>query len=158
MNPEPHQSFQNLIDELLVAGRSTQTDPLLTKHLRTCQECEHYLQVNKRVIAALGEFQFNVELSPRRSVLFAANVRTMPALPGNLNRKRLAQICCVAFALFLLGSLVDVGAGRLLEALFQSQDLHIRQSILGFWVLPSFFILFLFPMLPLLTQREERIA
>ena len=158
MNPEPHQSFQNLIDELLVAGRFTQTDPLLTEHLRTCQECEHYLHVNERVIATLGEFNFNVDSSPQKTVLSSVSVDTKRALPGKLGRDRLAQVCCAAFGLFLLGSMFDIGAGRLLEALFQSRDLHVRQGIVGFWVVPSFFILFLFPMLPLLTQREERTA
>lgn len=158
MNPEPHQSFQTVIDELLVAGCSIQTNPLLTEHLQTCQECERYLHLNKRVIAALGEFQFNLDLPPQKTVVSSASVPTIRALPGKLDRNRLAEVCCVAFGLFLLGSMVDIGAGRLLEALFQSRDLHFRQGIVEFWVVPSFFILFLFPMLPLLTQREERIA
>lgn len=158
MNPEPHQSFQSRMDELLVAGYSTQTDPLLTEHLRVCRECERYLNVNKRVIAALGEFQFHVDTLPQKTVLSSVSMRGRRTLPGNLNRKQLARVCYVAFGLFLLGSMFDIGAGRLLEALFQSRGLHFRQSIVSFWVVPSFFILFLFPLLPLLMQREERIA
>ena len=158
MNPEPHQSFQYRMDELLVAGSSTQTDPLLTEHLRTCQQCERYLNVNKRVIAALGNFHFAVDAPAQRTALSSVSVHTMRALPGNLNCKQLVFVCSVAFGLFLLGSVFDIGAGRLLEALFQSRDFHFLQSIVGFWIVPSFLLLFLFPMLPLLTQREERAA
>ena len=157
MIADPHQEFQTLIDELLVGGAS-RPDTLLEEHLRTCPQCAEYFQVNMRVVAALGQFTFGVDPALQKKVLCAVGLGSRPAWHENLDRRRLTQVCFLAFALFLGGSFLDMGVGRLIEPLFQTWHVHLRQDLLNFWVLPSFLIVLAFPLLPLLAQHEERIA
>ncbi len=129
-------------------------DALLADHLRTCPQCEHYLQINKRVIAALAEFSFDVDPSLQTRVVQAVCLRARQCQTENLNRRRLAQVCGFALILVLLGSVLDIAAGRLVEPLFSAQHLHLQQNIVSFWILPSCFVLLLFPLLPLLTRQR----
>jgi len=59
------------------------------------------------------------------------------------------------------GSFVDLQFGRLIASVFDIQRTHVQQGLLAFWIVPSLFVLLLFPLLPLLskvgTHREERI-
>ena len=155
MIADPHQEFRTLIDELLVEG-GARPDSLLEQHLRTCPQCAAYLRVNTRVVAALGQFTFGVDPALQMKVLRAVRMGSRPAWYETLDRRRLTQACFLAFALFLGGSFLDMGVGRLIEPLFQTWHVHLRQDLLNFWVLPSFFIVLAFPLLPLLAQHEER--
>ena len=157
MIADPHQEFQTLIDELVVGGAS-RPDILLEEHLRTCPQCAEYFQVNMRVVAALGQFTFGVDPALQKKVLHAARLGSRPAWYQTLDRRQLTQVCFFAFALFLGGSFLDMGVGRLIEPLFQTWHVHLRRDLLNFWVLPSFLIVLAFPLLPLLAQHEERIA
>lgn len=155
MTADPHQEFRTLIDELLVGGAAL-PDPLLEQHLRTCPQCAAYWQVNMRVVAALGQFTFGVDPALRKKVLYAIGLDFRPAWYQTLGPRQLTQVCFFAFALFLAGSFLDMSVGRLIEPLFQTWHLHLRQDLLNFWILPSFLIVLAFPLLPLLAQHEER--
>jgi hypothetical protein len=58
------------------------------------------------------------------------------------------------------GSFVDLQFGGLIASVFDIQRTLVRQELLAFWIVPSLFLLLLFPLLPLLskaaTRREER--
>lgn len=158
MNAEAHQHFQRRIDEILVAGESLQSHPLLEQHLRTCSECEQYLNHSRKVISALGAFTFDVDPWLEAKVFHAIGLRTRQDQPRLLNRRLLFQVCCLAVVFILLGSVLDLWAARLFEPLVSTSQGHLQQNILDFWVAPSSLLLLVFPMLPLLTRQRGRIA
>ena len=160
MNIDHHESFQHMIDESLAGAISAEREQSLREHLDTCAPCQEYLSASNRVIAGLGGFSFEVDPSHNARVLaflWRPAQRVQSAQP---RRRRWALISVAAVVLTMGGSFVDLQFGDLIASVFDIQRAQVQQGLLAFWIVPSLFVLLLFPLLPLLskagTHREER--
>ena len=158
MTSDMHHLCREMIDNTLVAGSSVEDDPLLREHLRTCLPCQEYLEAGTRVLAGLGGFSFTVDPSLETTVLHALEMRAHQLTAASLDRKRLAWACAIAVLFAVAGSLLDLRCGDLLASLLHLRTLEVRQSLLTFWVIPSLLPVLLFPLLPVLAGRKERMA
>jgi predicted anti-sigma-YlaC factor YlaD len=146
-----------MIDEALVAGISASPQPLLNEHLQSCAQCRDYLETSTRVIASLGGFSFEVDPILQAKVSDALALRAQRAESAQFSPDRLVIICVLAVALTIAGSFFDLHCGGLLASVLDLHHAHLRQDLLAFWIIPSVCLLFLFPLLPLLSRRKERI-
>lgn len=157
MISDRHELYRNMIDQALVAGTSASPQPLLNEHLQSCAQCREYLDTSTRVIASLGGFSFEVDPSLQAKVFDAIAQRArQPDFP-RFSPDRLALICILAVALTVIGSFFDLQFGGLLASVLDLHRAQLRQGLLTFWIIPSLCLLLLFPLLPLLSHRKERI-
>lgn len=157
MISDRHEPFRNMIDEALVAGTSAPANPPLHEHLQSCAECREYLETSSRVIASLGSFSFEVDPTLQARVVDTLTLRTQHTDPAQFNPNRLGLICVLAVALTIIGSFFDLRFGGLLASILDLHRAHLHQGLMAFWIVPSVCLLFVFPMLPLLSRRKERI-
>ena len=159
MNTELHESFQRLIDESLAGAISAEREQSLREHLDTCAPCQEYRSASNRVIAGLGGFSFEVDPTLNARVLVSLRLPAQQVQAAQPGRRRWALISLAAVLLTMGGSFVDLKFGSLIAAVFDIQRMQVRQGLLAFWIVPSLFVLLLFPLLPLLskagTRREE---
>jgi len=159
MNTDHHESFQHLIDESLADCISAEREQSLREHLDTCVPCQEYLSASNRVIASLGGFSFEVNPTLNARVLASLRLPAQQVQAAQPGRRRWALISLAAVLLTMGGSFVDLKFGSLIAAVFDIQRMQVRQGLLAFWIVPSLFVLLLFPLLPLLskagTRREE---
>ena len=159
MNIDHHESFQHLIDESLAGAISAEREQSLREHLGTCAPCQEYLSASNRVIAGLGGFSFEVDPTLNARVLVSLRLPAQQVQAAQPGRRRWALISLAAVLLTMGGSFVDLKFGSLIAAVFDIQRMQVRQGLLAFWIVPSLFVLLLFPLLPLLskagTRREE---
>jgi hypothetical protein len=159
MNTDHHESFQHMIDESLAGGISAEREQSLREHLDTCAPCQEYLSASNRVIAGLGGFSFEVDPTLNARVLVSLRLPAQQVQAAQPGRRRWALISLAAVLLTMGGSFVDLKFGSLIAAVFDIQRMQVRQGLLAFWIVPSLFVLLLFPLLPLLskagTRREE---
>jgi hypothetical protein len=69
----------------------------------------------------------------------------------------MAWICITALLLSAAGSFIDLQFGGLIASVLDMHRTQMRHGLLTFWILPSFCFLLLFPILPLLSHRKERV-
>ena len=159
MNTDHHESFQHMIDESLAGGISAEREQSLREHLDTCAPCQEYLSASNRVIAGLGGFSFEVDPTLNARVLASLRLPAQQVQAAQPGRRRWALISLAAVLLTMGGSFVDLKFGSLIASVFDIQRMQVRQGLLAFWIVPSLFVLLLFPLLPLLskagTRREE---
>jgi hypothetical protein len=159
MNTDHHESFQHMIDESLGGGISEEREQSLREHLDTCAPCQEYLSASNRVIAGLGGFSFEVDPTLNARVLASLRLPAQQVQAAQPGRRRWALISLTAVLLTMGGSFVDLKFGGLIASVFDIQRMQVRQGLLAFWIVPSLFVLLLFPLLPLLskagTRREE---
>jgi len=159
MNIDHHESFQHMIDESLAGAISAEREQSLREHLGTCAPCQEYLSASNRVIAGLGGFSFEVDPTLNARVLVSLRLPAQQVQAAQPGRRRWALISLAAVLLTMGGSFVDLKFGSLIAAVFDIQRMQVRQGLLAFWIVPSLFVLLLFPLLPLLskagTRREE---
>ena len=158
MTSDRHEVFQRMIDEALAAGAPIPDEQSLRDHLRSCSECQEYLNSGTRVIASLGGFSFEVDPALQSKVFESISERVQQVQAAPFNRGRWALICTLALALTIAGSFLDLQFGSLLASFFDIQSMHVRQGLFAFWIAPSICLLLLFPMFPLLSaaKRNER--
>ena len=53
--------------------------------------------------------------------------------------------------LTVVGSVVDLRVGHMAAAALDLRPLMVRESLMALWIVPSFCLLLLFPLLPLLA-------
>ncbi|HEY5381310.1 MAG TPA: hypothetical protein VIJ65_03585 [Acidobacteriaceae bacterium] len=157
MISDRHELFRSMIDEALVAGTSVSPQPLLNEHLQSCAPCREYLDASTRVISSLGGFSFEVDPSLQAKVFDALALRAQQPEPAQFSPNRLVMICILAAALTVAGSFFDLKFGSLLASVLDLHYAQLRQGLLTFWIIPSLCLLLLFPLLPLLSRRKERI-
>jgi Putative zinc-finger len=159
MITDNHESFQHMVDESLAGGISAEREQSLREHLDTCAPCQEYLSASNRVIAGLGGFSFEVDPTLNARVLASLRLPAQQVQAAQPGRRRWALISLAAVLLTMGGSFVDLKFGSLIAAVFDIQRMQVRQGFLAFWIVPSLFVLLLFPLLPLLskagTRREE---
>jgi len=157
MTSDRHEVFRNMIDEALVAGTSASAQPVLNEHLQTCAQCREYLDATTRAIASLGGFSFELDPSLQARVADAITLRAQQLHPAQFTANRLTLICILAIALTVAGSFFDLKFGGLLASALDLHGEQLQHGLLAFWIIPSICLLFLFPLLPLLSRRKERI-
>ena len=159
MNIHDHESFQHMIDESLAGGIAGEREQSLREHLDTCTPCQEYLSANNRVIAGLDGFSFDVDPNLNARVFASLRLRAQQIQAAQPGRRRWALISVAAVVLTMGGSFVDLQFGGLIASVFDIQRMQVREGLLAFWIVPSLFVLLLFPLLPLLskagTRREE---
>ena len=157
MKSDDHESFQRKIDETLAGGIAVGEEVPLREHLASCPQCQEYLAAGSRVIAGLGGFSFDVDPTQQEQVCAAISLRAQQIESGQPSRRRTAWICVIAVLLSVAGSFIDLQFGGLIASVLDMHQPQLRHGLLTFWILPSFGFLLLFPILPLLSHRKERV-
>ena len=157
MNADPHELYRKMIDGMLAAGTPIQQEAGLSEHIQSCRPCQEYFDASTRVITALGDFSFDMEPSLQEDVLNALQLRSRQLKPAPFSHRRLVFASALAVLFTLIGSLVDVRVGDAIAAL-RVHGLALRDDLLTFWIVSSMIPLLLFPLLPLLGRRNERMA
>ncbi len=158
MRSDDHESFQRRIDETLAGEIAGGEEESLREHLASCPQCQEYLAAGTRVIAGLGGFSFDVDPALQEKVCAAINSRAQQIERGQpFTWRRMAWICITAVLLSVAGSFIDLRFGGLIAAVLDMHQTQLRHGLLTFWILPSFCFLLLFPILPLLSHRKERV-
>jgi hypothetical protein len=157
MNADRHEIFQLMIDKTLAGEVSLQEGNSLREHLQTCAQCQEYLSANTRVIASLGGFSFDVNPELNGKVCASLKLRARQLEVQQPNRQRLAWICLLALTLTAVGTFIDLQFGKVVAVFLGVQPMHMRHELISYWIGPSFWLLLLFPMLPvLLTPGKNR--
>ena len=157
MRSDEHESFRRRIDETLAGEIAPGEEESLRGHLQSCTQCQEYLAAGNRVIAGLGGFSFDVDPALQEKVCAAISLRAQQIQSTKPSGRQLAWIFMVALMLSAAGSLIDLQFGGLIASVLDMQRTQIRQGLVFFWILPSFCLLLLFPILPLLSARKERV-
>jgi hypothetical protein len=157
MRSDDHESFQRRIDETLAGELAVGEEESLREHLRSCGQCQEYFAAGTRVIAGLGGFSFEVDPALQEKVCASISLRAQQIESGQPSRRRMALICITALLLSAAGSFIDLQFGGLIASVLDMQRTQMRHGLVAFWILPSFCFLLLFPILPLLSHRKERV-
>jgi hypothetical protein len=157
MRSDDHESFQRRIDETLADDVAVREEESLREHLQSCTQCQEYLAASTRVIAGLGGFSFDVDPALHEKVCAAISLRAQQLESWQPSRRRIAWICMTALLLSAAGSFIDLQFGGLIASVLDMQRTQMRHGLVTFWILPSFCFLLLFPLLPLLSHRKERV-
>jgi anti-sigma factor RsiW len=158
MTSDNHESFQRRIDETLAGEIAVGEEESLREHLASCPQCQEYLAAGTRVIAGLGGFSFDVDPALQERVCASISLRAQQIEGGQPSRRRMAWIFITAVLLSVAGSFIDLQFGGLIASVLDMHPTQMSHRLLTFWILPSFCFLLLFPILPLLSHRKERVS
>jgi hypothetical protein len=150
MRAEGHERFEQMIDRSLTGAGSPEEERSLGEHVGACAACQEYLSASRRAIAGLKGFSF--EAGPALNAKVAAAIRLRAEQMEA--RRRWMRLSVVALVLTVLGTVVDLRVGHLAAAFFDLRPMEVRQGLLALWIAPSFGLLLLFPMLPLLAAKR----
>jgi len=156
MQSDRHQEVCRIIDQSLVSTASIAEAQLLREHLLTCADCNAYLEANRRTIATLGGFAFEVDPGLQGKVLAALTLRA-----EELDRRhKLSQPtwwhCLVAVLLTVAGSFGASDAGRAVSAAFHIAPKEMGTGLMAFWIVPSVFFCLLFLVLPFTGRINKK--
>jgi hypothetical protein len=158
MGSDRHESFQQMIDEMLAGP--VQEEQSLREHLQACGPCQEYLAASNRVIGGLGGFSFAVDPSLNARVSASLALRAQQIEAAQPGHRRLVLSCILALMLTAVGSFFDLRLSGLIASVFDIQRMQVQQGLIAFWIIPSLCLLLLFPILPLLsaagTNQRER--
>jgi hypothetical protein len=157
MKTDHHLTMRNLIDKTLVGDAMPQEEQALREHLPACAECQEYLSDGTRVLAGLGAFSFDVDPGLQAKVLWSLKLRAQQLEAVRPSRRRMVWGCTAALVLLVTGSLIALQFGNLVAAFLNLQPTQIQRVLLLLWVVPSLCFSLLFPVLPRLLDREERV-
>jgi anti-sigma factor RsiW len=149
MRAERHEDFEQRIDRSLAGAGTPEEQRLVEQHVATCVGCAEYLSASRRAITGLKGFSFESGPGLNARVIAAVRVRAeqMEA------RRRWMRLSVVALVLTVLGTVVDLQVGHWAAGFFDLRPMEVRQGLLALWIVPSFGLLLLFPMLPLLSAK-----
>ncbi len=86
------------------------------------------------------------------------NARVMAAVRARAEeleaRRRWMRLSVVALVLTVLGTVVDLQVGRWAAGFFGLPSIAVHHGLMALWIVPSFGLLVLFPMLPLLAAKR----
>jgi predicted anti-sigma-YlaC factor YlaD len=156
MKTDPHATFRDAIDKTLADGASAEDDRSLQEHLAACVQCQEYLSAGTQVIASLGGFSFDVDPALAGKVQRSLNERAQQLETAQANRRRIIWGCVGALVLLMTGSWVALEFGNLVAVALNLPPIQVQRLLLFLWVIPSLCFSLLFPVLPLLSRREER--
>jgi hypothetical protein len=157
MRSDDHESFQRSIEASLVGEVAIGEEESLREHLQSCTQCQEFLATSTRVIGGLGGFSFDVDPALQEKVCASLRLRVLQMESAQPSRWRMAWICIAALILTAAGSFFDLQFGGLIASVLDIPRTEIRNPLLSFWILPSLCLLLLFPILPVLLPRKERV-
>ncbi len=158
MRSDSHEVFRHRIDEALAHGITAHEDQSLNEHIQSCALCKEYADVNARVITSLSGFSFEVAGTLQAQVYASIRLRAQQLEATQPNRLPVALITVLAVMLTATCSLIELQFGGLIAPVFALQREQMQRGLLAFWVVPSLCLLLLFPLLPLLSKRREKIV
>jgi hypothetical protein len=142
--------FEQRIDRRLAGAGTAEEERLIEEHVRACAGCAEYLSASERAIAGLKGFSF--EGGPGLNARVAAAIRARAEAMEE--RRRWMRLSVVALVLTVLGTVVDLRVGHLAAGFFDLRAGEVQKGLLALWIAPSFGLLLLFPMLPLLAAKR----
>jgi anti-sigma factor RsiW len=151
MRAERHEQFEQMIDRSLAGAGMPEEELLVEEHVGACAACAEYLSASKRAVAGLNGFSF--EAGPGLNAKVAAAIRLRAEQMEA--RRRWMRLSVVALVLTLVGTVVDLWVGHWAAGFFDLRPMEVRQGLLALWIAPSFGLLLLFPMLPLLAAKTH---
>jgi predicted anti-sigma-YlaC factor YlaD len=150
-----HATFRDVIDKTLAGASSAEDDQSLQEHLAACVQCQQYLSAGTEVIASLGGFSFDVDPGLEGKVHRSLNERAQQLETAQANRRRIMWGCVGALVLLTMGSWIAFEFGNLVAVALNLPPMQVQRLLLLLWVIPSLCLSLLFPVLPLLSHREE---
>ncbi len=154
MSSERHEQLEQMIDRSLAGAGTPEEELLVEEHVDACEACQEYLSASRRAIAGLNGFSFEAGPALNAKVAAAIRLRARELEGRRANARRWAGMSVVALVLTLVGSVVDLRVGHMAAGLFDLRPMEVRQGLLALWIVPSFGLLLLFPMLPLLAAKR----
>ena len=144
-----HEEFEQRIDRSLAGAGTPEDERLVEEHVRGCAACGEYLSASRRAVAGLKGFSFEAGPGLNARVMAAVRVRAeeMEA------RRRWVRLSVVALVLTVLGTVVDLQVGRWAAGFFGLPSMAVHHGLMALWIVPSFGLLVLFPLLPLLAAK-----
>ena len=150
MRAERHEQFEQMIDRSLAGAGTPEEEISVEEHVGVCASCQEYLSASRRAVAGLHGFSF--EAGPGLNAKVAAAIRLRAEQMET--RRRWMRLSVVALVLTVLGTVVDLWIGHWAAGIFDLRPMEVRQGLLALWIAPSFGLLLLFPMLPLLSAKR----
>jgi len=149
MSAERHLDFEQRIDRSLAGAGTLEDERLVEEHVGSCAGCAEYLSAGRRAVAGLKGFSFEAGVGLNARVMAAVRERAeqMEA------RRRWVRLSVVALVLTVVGTVVDLQVGRWAAGFFGLSSIAVHHGLLALWIVPSFGLLVLFPLLPLLSAK-----
>ena len=156
MSSERHEGFEQMIDRSLAGAGTPEEELVVEEHVGACEACREYLSASRRTIAGLNGFSFEAGSALNAKVAAAIRMRAEQMEARRASARRWVGMSVVAVVLTVLGSVVDVRVGHWAAGFFDLRPMEVRQGLLALWIVPSFGLLVLFPLLPLLAAKRSR--
>jgi anti-sigma factor RsiW len=153
MRAERHEDFEQRIDRSLAGAGTPEEERLVEEHVAGCAGCAEYLSAGRRAVAGLKGFSFEAGPGLNRRVMAAVWAREGARAEQMEARRRWMRLSVVALVLTVLGTVVDLQVGRWAAGFFGLPSIAVHHGLLALWIAPSFGLLLLFPMLPLLAAK-----
>jgi anti-sigma factor RsiW len=157
MQADDHAIMRDVIDKTLAGSVSPQEEQSLREHLRSCTQCQDYVDAGTRVIAGLGGFSFEVDPGLQAEVFASLKLRAEQLEAAEPSRRRMVWGCIAAVVLLVTGSAVATQFGNMAAGSLHLQPNHVQRVLMAVWVVPSLCFALLFPLLPLLRNRKESV-
>ena len=149
MSTDRHVEFEERMDRELAGAGTAEEARLVEEHVASCAGCAEYLSANRRAVAGMKGFSF--EAGP------GLNARTMAAVRARAEqmemRRRWMRFSVVALVLTVVGTVVDLAVGHWAAGLLGLRPAEVQHGLMALWIAPSFGLLVLFPMLPVLAAK-----
>lgn len=149
MGTDRHVEFEQRIDRGLAGAGTSEEARLVEEHVGGCAGCAEYLSASRRTVAGLKGFSFEAGMG--------LNARTMAAIRARAAemeaRRRWKKLSVVALVLTVLGTVVDLSVGHWAAGLLGLRPGEVQHGLMALWIAPSFGLLVLFPLLPLLAAK-----
>jgi anti-sigma factor RsiW len=149
MGAERHEDFEQRIDRSLAGAGTAEDERALAEHVGSCAACAAYLSASRRAVAGLKGFSFEAGAGLNARVMAAVRERAEQMA----SRRRWMRLSVVALVLTVLGTVVDLWVGRWAAGVLGVQAMEVRHGLVALWIAPSFGLLVLFPMLPVLMAK-----
>ncbi len=144
-----HLDFELRIDRGLAGAGTAEEQRAVEEHVAECAGCAEYLSSSRRAVAGLKGFSFEAGLGLNARVMAAVRARAEHVDA----RRRWVRLSVVALLLTVLGTVVDLQVGRWAAGFFGIPASAVHHGLMALWIVPSFGLLVLFPLLPLLAAK-----
>jgi anti-sigma factor RsiW len=144
-----HLDFEQRIDRSLAGAGTPEDERAVEEHVRGCAACSEYLSASRRAVAGLKGFSFEAGVGLNARVMAAVRARAEELEA----RRRWVRLSVVALVLTVLGTVVDLQVGRWAAGFFGLPSIAVHHGLMALWIVPSFGLLVLFPLLPLLAAK-----
>ena len=153
MRADRHEDFEQRIDRSLAGAGTPEEQRLVAEHVVGCVGCAEYLSASQRAVAGLKGFSFEAGLGLNAKTMAAIRARAAEMEARRERVRRWVGLGVVALVLTVLGTVVDLRVGRWVAGFLGLPSIEVHHGLMALWVLPSFGLLLLFPLLPLLSAK-----